>query len=983
MMRVRFHLFCRTILFLLITVLDALAQGQQFEGRQISAIEFVPEQQPVSSVDLARILPLKTNSALRMADVRKAIEVLYATGRYEYIEIDAVPQSGNDVAVRISTTNSWFIGRVSVSGNVADPPNRGQMVNSTRLDLGQPFNAGEIKASEERLKTVLVANGYYDATVASYLEYVDEAEQVNITFLVDTGKRSTFWTPNFTGDIQLPESKILKATKWKKWFNRGWQPFTQSRLRDGLESVRGKFEKNDRLLATVQLKALQHDEENDRVSPDIDIQAGPQVVIKATGAKVSRKKLQQNVPIFDEHVVDKDLLEEGRQNLTDEFQAKGYFGAAVDFKESRVENGKQEIDYLITPGERHRLVKITITGNKYFQTDAIRERMFLTTKSLQYRHGRYSEVFARRDEQSISDLYRSNGFRDVVVKTEVTDDYDGKQGDLAVEEKIIEGPQYRVSRLLITGTSQINLEKILGTLSSSADQPFSEFSVASDRTTIINYYGERGYPNATFEYSAKPGEKPNQIEVEYHIVEGQRQTVRRVIVTGMRRTKPKLVNRQISLGPGDPLSPIQMAEAQKRLYDLGIFSKVDMAIQNPDGDEQDKYVVYDLDEARTYSLITGFGAQLANIGSSNATSLSDPAGTAGFSPRVSLDLTRLNVRGLGHAISFRSRYSSLDKRALVDYVAPRIFDWQRFDANFTALYDRSNDVRTYTGTRLEGSVQLTHRISKSLTGFYKFSYRNVNVTDVKISPSLLPIYAQSDRTGMLSVNFIRDRRDDPTDAHRGSYNTLDTGVSLKAFGSQIDFARVLARNATYYRIGKKLVFARQTSFGVEPAWRVPPSTDPIPLPERFYAGGGNSLRAFPENQAGPRDLQTGFPLGGSALFINSLELRFPVLGDNISGVLFHDMGNVFDKLSDVSLRFHQNNLEDFNYTVHAVGLGVRYRTPIGPVRFDLAYGLNSPRFNGYSGTYSELVQCSMNNTCVASQQRVGRIQFFFSIGQAF
>jgi outer membrane translocation and assembly module TamA len=144
------------------------------------------------------------------------------------------------------------------------------------------------------------------------------------------------------------------------------------------------------------------------------------------------------------------------------------------------------------------------------------------------------------------------------------------------------------------------------------------------------------------------------------------------------------------------------------------------------------------------------------------------------------------------------------------------------------------------------------------------------------------------------------------------------------------------------------------------------------------------LRAFPENQAGPRDPQTGFPLGGSALFFNSIELRFPLSGDSIGGVLFHDMGNVYDKFSDISFRFHQNGLTDFNYMVHAVGVGVRYRTPIGPLRLDLAYSINPPSFNGFGGTYEQLVQCSVNNTCgTPTLQHVSHFQFFFSIGQAF
>lgn len=987
MMMVRSHPFRRSLLLLSIPLLGAFAQDQHFEGRQISDIVFDPADQPVAQADLERIMPLKKGDPLRMADVRQTIERLYSTGRYEYIEINAEPAALGGISVRISTKNSWFIGRVSVSRTVKDPPNLGQMVNSTRLDLGRPFIPADVKDAQERIRTLLVSNGYYEAKVTYNLDYVSEAQQVNVIFMVDAGKRSTFWIPRLSGDIQLPENKIIKATKWKKWFNRGWQPLTQVRLREGLDGVRNKFEKSDRLLATVQLQALELDEEHYRVSPDLLIQAGPHVNITATGARLRRGKLKENVPVFQEHAVDTELLEEGRQNLTDEFQAKGYFEVAVVFHQSQVVNGKEEIVYEITPGERHRLVSLTITGNKYFQAEAIRERMFLTPKSLQFRHGRYSQVFVRRDEQSISDLYRSNGFRDVVVKAETIDDFNGRSGDLGVEIKITEGPQYRISHLNITGDEQLPLESIRKTLSETAGQPFSEFSVATDRSTILTYYGEHGFPAATFDYIAKPGATPTEIELEYHLNEGQQQNVRNVIVTGTKRARPKLVNRQISLSPGDPLSPVQMAETQKRLYDLGIFSKVDMAIQNPDGDTQDKYVLYDLEEARSYSITTGFGAQLANIGGSNAAaSLSNPAGTAGFSPRVSLDVSRLDMFGLGHTASFRSRYSSLDKRASIDYRAPKIFDWQHFDGIFTVLYDNSNDVNTYTGVRLEASVQLVEHISKAVTGFYKFSYRNVNVSNLKVSPSLLPIFAQSDRTGMLSANFIQDRRDDPTDAHRGMYNTLDVGLSSTLFGSQINFVRFLARNATYHRIGKKIVFARQIAFGVEPAYRVPASadpTDPLPLPERLYGGGASSNRAFPENQAGPRDLQTGFPLGGSAMFFNTFELRFPVVGDNLSAVLFHDMGNVFDKLTNMSLRYHQNNDQDFNYTVHAVGLGVRYRTPIGPVRFDLAYGLNSPRFNGYSGTYPELVDCSINNTCVASPQRVGRIQFFFSIGQAF
>ncbi|MDQ6676883.1 MAG: BamA/TamA family outer membrane protein [Acidobacteriota bacterium] len=968
-----------------------LSFAQQFEGKPIFVISFDPPVQPLDPAELYAILPLKKNKPLHIADVRASIERLYATGRYQDIEVDALPAPGDQVAIQFRTKNSWFIGHVSVSGDVSDPPNPGQLVNASRLFLGTPFDKADVKTAQGNISRLLISNGFYESTVTPKIKYSDIAQQANIDFEIQPGKRARFSMPQLTGNLQVPEKRIIRATHWKKRFRNTWQPITQARVRQGLDGVRDQFEKADRLLATVQLKSLDYNKTDQSATPHLEIEAGPRVQIRAIGAKVKRKVLQENVPVFQEHTVDNDLLQEGRRNLREEFQSKGYFEAEVEFKEKRVVNGKEEIDYLINPGERHRFVKLTIEGNKYFTTEAIRERMFLQPKSFQFPRGRYSEAFTRRDEDSIANLYKSNGFRDVVVSANTKDDYAGKVGDIAVAIKITEGVQYIVSSLEVTGQEKLSLATILPALSSAEDQPFSEFNVATDRNTILTYYFENGFPNAAFEYSTSTGAKPNLVELSFKITEGNRQTVRQVITSGLVHTKERLVNGQISLSPGDPLSPVQMSETQRRLYDLGVFAQVNMAVQNPDGETERKYVLYDMEEARRYSLTAGFGAQIANIGGSNAaTSLSDPAGRSGFSPRVSLDLTRINFLGIGQTLSFRSRYSSLDRRGLVDYLAPRIFGRPKLDLNLTVLYDRSNDVRTFSATREEASAQITDRISKSLTAFYRFSYRNVTVGALKIDPLLLPRFSQSVRIGIASVNLIQDRRDDPTDAHKGMYNTIDFGFATKAFGSQAGFLRVLGRNATYHRVGRKYVLARQTSLGLQPSYETrkgfvptPNDSDPIPLPERFYGGGGNSMRGFPENQAGPRDQRTGFPLGGSALLFNSTELRFPFIGENIGGALFHDFGNIFDKPSDISFRFSQKNLTDFNYMVHAVGAGVRYRTPIGPVRLDLAYSINAPKFNGFGGTYNDLVTCSRDNTCVQSVQRVSRLQFFFSIGQAF
>jgi len=160
----------------------------------------------------------------------------------------------------------------------------------------------------------------------------------------------------------------------------------------------------------------------------------------------------------------------------------------------------------------------------------------------------------------------------------------------------------------------------------------------------------------------------------------------------------------------------------------------------------------------------------------------------------------------------------------------------------------------------------------------------------------------------------------------------------------------------------------------------------IPLPERFFSGGASSHRGFSENQAGGRDLTTGFPIGGKALVMNTLELRYPLVGENLTGVLFHDAGNVYSSLRRLSLRQTQRDDSNFDYMVHAVGFGIRYRTPVGPVRVDLAYVPNSPRFWGFEGTREELLfNCAAGPgpQCPRTLQRLSRFQFHFSLGQAF
>ncbi|HTM51885.1 MAG TPA: POTRA domain-containing protein [Bryobacteraceae bacterium] len=991
-----------------------LGEASVYEGKRVARIVFVPREQPLEPEELHKILPVKENTPLRLESIRAAIDRLYATGTYADIQVDAELQ-GNAVILRFITQNTWFIGGVSADGKIKQPPTPGQLVNASRLELGALQTEEKVQQGISGMRQLFESNGFYRSRVQPRYSYDQPTNQVRINFDVDSGVRARYSTPDVDGDLKMPKEKVISATRWKGWF--GWKKVTEARTQKGLDNVRNRYLKQDRLLARVTLEKMEFNEDSQTVSPTLQIRAGPKVAIKTIGANVSRGKLQRYVPVFEERTVDRDLLVEGQRNLRDYFQSRGYFDAEVEYKAQRVINDSMDIDYIVNLGKRHKLVKVNISGNRYFDAQTIHERMYLMPASWQFRQGRYSESYLRRDEEAIRDLYKENGFRDVKVSSSVQDDYRGQTGQIAVEIRVEEGPQWLISQLDVAGIEQLPREEVISLLSSSPGQPFSELNVAIDRDSILTKYFSEGFPNAAFEWSSIPPAAPNRVDLRFVIREGERRFVRQVLTSGLDTTQPQLVNRNILLSPGDPLSQPKMVETQRRLYDLGIFSTVNTAIQNPEGETQNKFVLYQMDEANRFSIATGLGAQIGRIGGGN--SLEAPAGTAGFSPRVSFDVSRLNFRGLGQTLSLRTRLSNVEQLGLVSYTIPRFRQAPNLTLTFTTLYDDTRNIRTFDAKREEGTVQVSQRLSKANTALYRFTYRHTSVSSLTIDPLLVPLLSQPVRIGLLAGSFIQDRRDDPTESHKGVYNTADLGFSSKYFGSQSGFVRFLGRNTTYHPVGKRLVVARSANFG----WLLPIGTqleqppvqstgdifsrvalEDIPLAERFFSGGGNTHRGFPENQAGPRDSATGFPVGGQALLFLNAELRFPLIGDNVGGVLFWDAGNVYTRLRDISIRYRQPHTtqqvrtdqgvttEDvfgFNYMAHAVGFGIRYRTPVGPIRLDLAFSPNSTHFAGCAGyTGDQLLDCGRvdaNNQPLLPRKndRINPFQFHFSIGQAF
>lgn len=967
-----------------------LCSGSSLFGVPVAEILFDPAPSQDILPSAERALHVQIGAPLNPQALRSSIQALFRTGRYADIRADAV-QTPAGVRLTFFTEPTWFIGDVSVEG-VPRPPSEGRLVSATKLRLGELFTDEKLADASRAVRGLLAEDGFREAIIEHRLERDPDTQQVHVTLQVTVGQRARIGGLLVGGaNPPLDASRIRTIAGWPRG-----AVFRRSRLQRGINRLRKHLSDQDYWGAEVRVEAAEYDRAENEVTLVARIATGPRMVVRLEGASMRLNRLREYLPILGRGTVDSDLLALGGENLRNLYQSRGYLEADVEFEVQRNTADEISIVYRLARGRQQRLRDVEIRGNRAFDADTIRERIQTKPSGATAGRGVFSQRLLDADLQEIRGLYRENGYRDATVSGRLV----SRSGGAAVRIDIEEGDATVVGSLVTNGFEGFPGGEGSFEFASGPGQPFSEANVASDQQRVLQAYYDAGYLNVRFDWRAEPSESPNAVLLFYEVDPGDPVRVARTILSGSRRTQGEVLQRRIELAPGSALSQDRMFGTQRNLYDLGVFSKVDVAVQNPDGVETAKNVLLRVDEARRWAVGGGGGAEFASIGR-NTAELTNPAGDATFSPRVTLEVTRLNVRGKAHTMGFRTRLSLLQQRGLFTYEAPRWFASDRWRMTITGLYDTFRNVNTFTGRRLEGAFQLTQQLNRTSTVLYRYAYRRTSIDQetLHIEPLLVPLISQPVRVGLLSSTYISDRRDNPTDTTAGMYNTVNIALASKFWGAQPNFARLLAQNSTYHRVRPRIVFARTVQLGISVPWagRAALSEqglgselrpDPrIPLSERYFGGGANSHRGFAFNQAGPRDPATGFPLGGGSQFLNSLELRFPLVGAEFSGVLFHDAGNVYSRPGRISFRTSQavrtaregSQEFDFDYMVHAVGLGIRYRTPIGPVRLDLAYSPNPPRFVGFDGTREQL----LTGTGMFREQRISSFQFHFSLGQTF
>ena len=986
-------------------------------------------------------LSISMGKPLDREQVAESVRVLYRTGDYADLRAISTPVDGG-VRVDFVVREQLFFNQVIIHGLVS-PPSEASAIAAVRLPLGEPYQSDAVNEGLERLRELLREEGFYEAQVSAQTVPHPENHQIDVVINIQAGPRARIKEVELKNGTEYRDAEILSRSKLK--VGRG---LTAAHVQRGSSRVRNFLVKKGHLNARALVRRGTYDAKSNTIPLELEVTEGPLVRIAVTGAKFSGGVLKKLVPVYQEGAVDADLLEEGKRNIRERLERDGYFDAEVEYamstNEVTLKNGhkgsEEVITYRVERGDRHTLLGIEINGNHYFDAELLRSRLTIYPKGFAQR-ARFSRRLLESDRDSMRNLYLANGFLEATVDAQALDNYKGKEGDLEVRFVIEEGKQTRVASLQIEGIHAFTKDELLGVVASTPGQPYSDFNVATDRDNILAMYFNDGFPEARFTATAEKvtgsgtqaagvngaqnSEKTSKADktkdreafqgdfmrVVYRLEEGPQTRVRKILLTGYEHTRAKVIRREIRMKPAAPLREGEVVESQRRLYNLGVFNRVTIQPQNPNGTDTNKDIVVLVEEAKRYTLAYGGGFEVQRLASTT-----NPAGSeVQAAVRGILEVSKLNVTGRGDSLSLKLRGSTIEDRALLGYNHPNTFSDPHLNLQVTAYTERTQDINTFTQTRYEGSVEMNDQVTPRTSLLYHYAFRKVLVSNLNatIPPEEIPLFNAPTLVSQFGAGWVRDARDNPADATKGNFNSADFSIADTRIGSSASFMRFFFQNSTYYPIKRRFSVARSIRIGILrpygdtvsltfPAQTTTPLPTVIPLPERFFAGGGTSLRGFALNQAGPRDSISGFPVGGQALLVLNQEFRFPMrlpyIGSALSGAVFYDGGNVYSRLSRVTFRPYPpkpifnpanatqcqfNCTNELNYFAHTVGLGFRYATPVGPIRIDLGYQFNRPQFvtpicaNGVATVSCQQGQFGFQAT------RLPGFQIFFNLGSTF
>jgi outer membrane protein insertion porin family len=961
---------CSVLLLLLVPLLfvrlacgQLALQGPQtvYDGQIVGAIDLVGN--PHRDLEPYRELVVqKAGEPYSQEKVLTSIAALERTGQFPKVQATVVADPSG-LRLNFLLEPAYYLGMINFPGATKIFPYI-RLLQVVSLPDEDPYDKVRVALAQQALQKFLKHNGYFQATVETKFDIADAHQLVDVTFDVKLGKQARVASVAIEGTDAAQGAHLQHALRsLRARFSGGLlkpgKPYARERITQATGIMRRALSRERHLASRVQENPPQYHPETNVVDVSFKVDVGPVVMVSVTGARLSRvpfmsaREKKKLIPIYSEGTIDRDLVEEGQQNLVDYFQKKGYFDVQV--KTTFQQRTDQVLlAYEIEEGKKYKLERITFKGNH-----EITERDLLSVvgvkKSHFWSHGRLTQKLLKQSATNLQALYHDRGFEQVKV-TPHTADHESK---IDAQFDIEEGARTLVRNVEVTGNSHIPNQQLTAPVGFElrSGAAFSPRRLSNDRNRISATYLNRGYLNVEVKATVnRDSSDPHAVDVTYAVNEQQVVRVGDVIYLGQNRTRLSLIQKTAQIASESPMSREELLEAQSRLYDLNIFDWSSAGPTKPITDQTEEAALVKVHEAKRNTITYGFGFEVSHRGGNIPTgTVAVPGGptvqlgnyqiapsqSTFASPRGSVEFDRHNMRGLAETASASLLLSRLDQRALAAYSQPHVFG-SKWSSLTSLSVERTTENPLFGANLGDASVQLERLINRKNNTRFQIRYDfNKTVLSNLLVPALVLPEDRNIHLSTVSGTLLRDTRDKPLDAHRGSFSLLTLGITPASLGSSASFARLLSQYAFYKQL-HSVVFANSVRLGLVKSY----DGSFVPTSQLFFSGGGTTLRGFPIDEAGPQRLvpfcnvltgQTGcvnvtVPVGGRALIILNSELRFPLgILKALGGVVFYDGGNVYSAINF-------NNFVN-NYS-NTVGIGLRYATPIGPIRIDVGRNLN-------------------------------------------
>ena len=947
-------LFCRTIvlqhvgcclLLVGLSLICLLGSTPSYEGRLVRRIDLKSDG-PLTLVtprDVLKLSELQAGQQYKSSKAKRTIRSLYSTQVFHDVQIEVFPVDPDQVDVALVLIRRFLMRTVRFSGplRVAKRQLRKELV----LRKGEPYSDTLLKETVSRLRELHREHGFYQAQILPSFEADRKLAQLDMTIAIEPGRQAIIEQLEIEVDEPWDVDRVRQSIEMT-----AGRPYSPAIQREDLDRLRRELSLEGFLRPEVYLRGgVRHDPRTNSVSLTLRVLPRGKTLVSFEGIDLDRDSLGE-LPLFSELGPPVVRAEKTGKELRRRLEEDGFFPVEVE-STLRTDQTPESLLIKVKKGRKRKLSGIEFKGNLSIGRGSLLPLLTLEEGGV-FHSSRFSTEILQRDEGRIRTHYQQAGFGDASVDAQVNLENDQAE-EIRVVFHIDEGLRYQLQQVRIFGNQQIEKEHLLREITSKVGSPFSPLVVAQDRSNLIATYENHGFREVDVRSEVAHVDK-GRVRLTYFIQEGVQSFTEHVIIAGNRVTNRSVIEREVKIQPGDPLSLERILQTETNLYNLAIFDRVRIEEVESGTNPADKSVLIRLDEAPRYTLLYGLGYS----------SFEGPRGTFGF--------TDGNFRGQARALSLGLRAGSQRQRGSLSYNIPHFLRWElptilSFTAdNERALKEnigggqRALRGRPFDSFRLIASAQTESRLSRRESLFFRYNYENVR-SDVPASLAApLQFFREEERLSLSSVSssYLNESRDDPTDPRSGFFLSGDTLLSARLLGSERQFFRILTQGQYYHELVPEVVLASSLRIGLIRAFDQASnvsSENPVPISERFFSGGATTLRGLPVDLAGPllRDDETGeiilvdefgnpepagrpVPLGGNALLIANIELRFPLAGW-FSGALFYDFGNVFSSFTDVSSAGFSN----------AVGLGLGVATPVGPVRFDVGYNPDPPGARGF------------------------------------